>query len=85
VRWFWSSGKAYAIAATVLCVGLFIAALIAGQGPKSFEVLAASIAWLLIARLRGQRARAAHRHRELRRRRHQRMRDGTWSGPHRDD
>jgi hypothetical protein len=85
VRRFWSMGRIYAMVAVVLCVGLFVAALLHGQGLKSFVVLGAAAFWVVRARNDGRRARAAQRHFELRRRRLQRMRDGTWTGPYRDD
>jgi hypothetical protein len=44
-----------------------------------------AVVWIVKARLNGQRAPAARRHYELRRRRHQRMREGTWTGPYHDD
>ena len=71
--------------AVVVCVALFVAALLHGQGVKSFVVLGAAAFWMVTARYDAQRARAAQRHYELRRRRLQRMREGTWTGPYRDD
>src|SRR4051812_34240268 len=85
MRWFWSFNRAYSVLAAVLCVVLFAAMLVAGQGLKSFLVLAAGAFWIVMARYDRERARAAHRHHALRRRRLERMRDGTWHGPHRDD
>jgi hypothetical protein len=48
-------------------------------------ILGAGVFWVLMARYEAGRARAARRHRELRRRRLSRMREGTWTGPYRDD
>jgi hypothetical protein len=43
-------------------------------------LLAAAAFWIVMVRYDGERARAAHRHHALRRRRRERMRDGTWRG-----
>jgi hypothetical protein len=85
MRWFWSFNRGYSVIAAVLCLVLFAAMVLTGQGPKSWFLLAAAAFWIVMVRYDGERARAAHRHHALRRRRRERMRDGTWHGPHRDD
>jgi hypothetical protein len=85
MRWFWSFNRTYSVLAVVLCVVLFAAMVISGQGLKSLFVLAAAAFWIVMARYDARRARAAHRHQALRKRRLERMRDGTWHGPYRDD
>ena len=85
MRWLWSFNRVYASVGVVFCVVLFAAMIISGQGLKSFIVLAAAAFWAVMARYDAQRARASHRHHALRKRRLERMRDGTWHGPHRDD
>jgi len=77
MRWFWSFNRAYSTVAVVLCVVLFFAMIASGQGLRSFIVLAAAVFWILMARYDARRARAAHRHHALRKRRLERMREGT--------
>lgn len=82
---FWALGYRYAIVAAVASVILFGAAIATGLGLKSFAILGAGAFWAVMAKYDQRRARAAARHRELRHRRLERMREGTWSGPRRDD
>jgi len=85
MRWWWSFSRTYSVVAAAACVILFVVALVGGIGVTSFGVLAAAVVWVAMAKYESGRARAAHRHHELRRRRLERMREGTWTGPYRND
>jgi hypothetical protein len=54
----------------------FVIALVAGEGWKSLAFIGAGIWWMLVSRYWAGRARAAHRHRELRNKRLERERKG---------
>ena len=80
----WSTEYRLDVARAIAAIVLFMAVLAAGFGAKSLIVLGAGGFWLLTARSNRRRARQAKRHHDLRERRLQRMRDGTWTGPYRD-
>jgi hypothetical protein len=84
-RWFWTWSWTYAVVAAAVGFVLFVAALAGGLGLKSLIILAAAAFWAVMARFDRRRARAAHRHRQLRRRRLERTSDGSSTGPYRDD
>jgi hypothetical protein len=85
MRWISSTARTYSVVAAAACVVLFAVALIGGLGLKSLAILGAAVFWALKAKHDSARTRGNLRHRELRRRRLQRMRDGTWTGPDRMD
>jgi tetrahydromethanopterin S-methyltransferase subunit C len=64
-------------------VGLiaFVVAVVTGGGIKSLAFLGAAIWWLLFGRYWAKKSRAAQRHRELRRRRLERERNGLAPPP----
>ena len=85
MRWFWSFNRVYSTVAVAVSVALFAAMIISGQGLKSVILLATAAFWIAMARYEARRARESHRHHALRKRRLERMRDGTWHGPYRND
>jgi hypothetical protein len=80
---FWTSAYWYDLLAAVVCAPLFVVALVGGLGWRSLVILGAAVFWAVLARFDRQRAQAAARHRELRRRRLDRESAETWNGPRR--
>jgi len=60
----------------VACFALFVGALAAGMGVKSLAFLGACIWWVFFSRFWARQARDSARHRQLRRRRLERERQG---------
>ena len=75
-RLFAAFSSLWGLIGAAACTGLFVVALIGGMGIKSLIALGAAIWWLLFSRYWAKKARAAQRHRGLRRRRLERERKG---------